>query len=109
MISLILIAIPLALLLNVSLSRFESQRQQADLQRQAETVLSEGTSAEPVRVVEVEVEQVDDGYLVQATLYDYADFGSDQVSRLEDLLSAQLDSPVTLRATILDARLTEGD
>jgi hypothetical protein len=106
---LILIAIPLALLLNVSLGRLESQRQQAALEKEVETVLIKAVPPEAGRVVEVRVGSGQDGYVVYATIYDYGNLGDDELTRFKELLSAELELPVRLEATVLDARRLDGE
>ena len=60
-------------------------------------------------MVEVWVELVEDSYVVQATVYAYGEFGDAEVTGLKDLLSAELELPVSLEVTVLDAKRMEGD
>ncbi|HFD40194.1 MAG TPA: DUF389 domain-containing protein [Anaerolineae bacterium] len=103
--SLFLIAIPLGVLLNISLS----QQKQAALQQRVGALLEEALPPDQAQAAAVHLAAVEGGYRVEATFYDFTGFLDEEaVARLQARLSAELGAAVTLRAVILDARRAGG-
>ena len=99
--SLLLIAIPLGVLLNISLG----QQKQVALQRQAEAVLAESLPPDQVQVVDAHLTKAGKGYWLDVTLYDFGgSFDEATVDRLRSRLTEALGTEVVLRAVVLDAR-----
>lgn len=108
-VSLVLIAVPLALLLEISIGPLGRLRQETRYQEQITTVLDEQIPAHIARVADVALERTKDGYIVHATLYDFEGFRPDQIDRLQALLTDHTGLPLTLQVTLLQAVLTGGD
>lgn len=98
MLALVLISIPLAVF---SVNTVD----QITRQQQIETVLNTEIAPEHAHVTNVVVERQGEGLVVYATIYALDTFPTDQVTALEERLTATLGAPVTLRATVLRAEL----
>lgn len=107
LLSLALIAIPLAVLLHISLRQLDQQEQLANMQQQVETILTETIPRKTARFINVEVEpDEEDGYVIHAIVYDYTGLDLAQLGRVEDEINLELGVPVRLQATLLRAQLT---
>ncbi len=104
LISLALIAIPLAVLLHISLRQLQQRERLADMEQQIQEVLAENIPSKAAYLRNIEVNQVEEGYVVHATFYDYTTLERALLSRIEGQLNQDLGVPVRLEATLLAAQ-----
>ncbi len=98
--SLLLIAIPLGVLLNISLDR----QKQVALRQRVEAVLAEEFPPDRGRVVSVRLTAEEEGYLVDITLYDFGSFDDAAAAQLQERIAEAIGAEAKLRAIVLNAR-----
>lgn len=97
-IALLLISIPLALLSLNELLQIERQNE-------IEAVLITEVESESAHITDVLVERKNDGFEVYVTIYAYNGIAEEEIIAIQDHLSAAVDAPVKLHATVLQAVL----
>ncbi|MCG8347456.1 MAG: DUF389 domain-containing protein [Chloroflexales bacterium] len=95
-VALVSISIPLAIF---SVNAVE----QVSRQNRVETFLRAELDTATNHITDILVERRDQGFRVQATIYTLDDFGSTQITALQERLSAEVGAPVTLQAMVLQA------
>ena len=104
LVSLALIAIPLAVLLHISLRQLQQREQLANMKEQIQEVLAENIPSKAAYLSNIEVEQGEEEFVVHATFYDYTTLERALLSRVEGQLNQDLGVPVRLEATLLSAQ-----
>ncbi|NOX63103.1 MAG: DUF389 domain-containing protein [Chloroflexi bacterium] len=103
-VALFIIAIPLAILLNASIKRTSQAARETAARQTVESIMAETLDATQAQVSELIVRVEDDAIIVDATIYDFAGAAEEQLDVIEKRLSAELEAPAHLRATLLSAR-----
>lgn len=98
--SLLLISIPLGFVSSASV-------RQIDRQQRVEAVLDEEISGEFAQVADVAIERQGQGFVINATVYAFAELDPEKIGAIQRRLIAEVGAPVTLRATVLRATRTE--
>ncbi|RMD62182.1 DUF389 domain-containing protein, partial [Candidatus Parcubacteria bacterium] len=104
LISLALIAIPLAILLHISLRQIQQREQLAAMQDRIRTILSESIPSKAAYLRSIDVVKEDDEYVVHTIFYDYTSLEQSQLNRVEGELTQALGVPIRLEATLLAAQ-----
>jgi uncharacterized hydrophobic protein (TIGR00271 family) len=98
LLALLLISIPLAILSINTVDRIARQNQ-------VETFLNHELASDTTHISDVSLARQQNGFLVRVTIYTVDGFGTAQLESLEQELSATVDAPITLQATVLRALL----
>ena len=100
--AMLLIAVPLALISRTSFRQLQQQEQ-------VTSILREEFTGNAGRVVDVVVMSEGDGIAVDATLYATAELDAARLDAIQRRLAGEVGAPVTLRATVLQAKRMELD
>ena len=98
--AMLLIAIPLALISRTSFRQLQQKEE-------VTTILTEEIADDTGRVVDVVVEPAGEGIAVDATLYAMAELDAERLDAIQRRLTEEVGAPVTLRATVLQAKRME--
>ncbi len=104
LISLLLIAIPLAVLLHISLHQLRQREQLAEMEAHIRRVLAEHIPSKAAYLRNIEVVQEGEEYVVHAIFYDYTTLERALLTRIQGQLNQDLGAPVRLEATLLPAQ-----
>lgn len=96
----VIIAIPLAVISRTSIQELERQEL-------ATAILEEELGAETGHVVDVHIEGGGKELVVVVTLYALVELDARRLTEVQQRLAAEVGAPVTLRATVLQARQLE--
>ncbi|GEM_PF-895878 len=104
LVSLVLIAIPLAVLLHISLRQLQQREQLANMEERIQAVLAENIPSKAAYLRSIEVNKEEEEYVVHAIFYDYTTLERALLGRIEGQLNQDLGVPVRLEATLLAAQ-----